>query len=596
MSNEVEEIKQKLDLAEIIGSYIPVLRAGGANMKARCPFHQEKTPSFYISRDRQMWHCFGCGEGGDLFTFIMKMEGLDFRDALALLAERAGVKLPNYKPEEVSERRRVLDALTLAARFYAALLESAHEAAPAREYLAKRGVDAAMIQTFGLGFAPAEWDSLTRALGRRGVVPLDLEKAGLALRSERGRGHYDRFRGRIMFPIRDPNGQTIGFTGRVLDPEAKEAKYVNTPQTLAYNKSTALYGIDEARGAIRAADLAVIVEGNMDVVACHQIGEKNTVAASGTALTAEQLRLLGRYTQNLAIAFDADSAGAAAARRGIGLAIEQGFNVRVIRIPENGGKDPDDCIKKDPALWRQAVAKAEHYMDYLIAVIAGGQDLNDPATAGKVGGELLVEVERIPDALEKSRWLGRLASLFNTSEAVLREKLAKLGVKKSSGPKAAGAATEPTKNQAKSRYQLLSESFLALVFAKPELAKSVISALPAEALDGPDLQTLYKQAVGEYTKHGNFQPPPLSAAAAARPEFAQLCRELLLLGERDYAGLPALEAEAELRTLTRALRESWKTRRLEGLAKQMREAEAKGDLEKVSKLEQAVREIMLSQD
>ncbi len=596
MGNEVEEIKQKLDLGEVIGSYIPVLRAGGANLKARCPFHQEKTPSFYISRDRQMWHCFGCGEGGDLFTFIMKMEGLDFRDALALLAERAGVKLPNYKPEEVSERRRVLDALSLAARFYAALLESAREAAAAREYLAKRGVDTAMIQTFGLGFAPAEWDALTRALDKRGVAPADLEKAGLALRSERGRGHYDRFRGRIMFPIRDPNGQVIGFTGRVLDPEAKEAKYVNTPQTLAYNKSAALYGIDEARGAIRAADRAVVVEGNMDVVACHQIGEKNTVAASGTALTAEQLRLLGRYTQNIAIAFDADSAGAAAARRGIGLAIEQGFNVRVIRVPEGGGKDPDDCIKKDPQLWRNAVAKAEHYMEYLIDVIAGGEDLRDPVTAGKVGGELLGEVERIPDAIEKSRWLQRLASLFNTSEAVLQEKMAKLGSKKSSGAPMAGTSPPTVKNQAKSRYRLLSESFLALVLVRPELAKNVISTLSAEALAGSELQTLYKQAVGEYTKHGNFQLPPLTAATAALPELAKSSRELLLLGERDYVGLPAPEAEAELRTLVQALRENWKTRRLEDFAKQMREAEAAGDLEKVSKLEQAVREIMISRD
>lgn len=599
MSAEVEEIKKRLDIAETIGAYMPLVRAGGANMKARCPFHQEKTPSFYISRDRQMWHCFGCGEGGDIFTFVMRIEGLEFRDALRLLADKAGVKLPDWKPEASSEWRRLLDALALSQRFFAAMLADAPQAAHAREYVAKRGISDETRKAFGIGYAPAEWDGLLRALVKRGVAPLDIEKAGMVVRRERGSGHYDRFRDRLMFPIRDVNGQTLGFTGRVLQPDAKEAKYVNTPQTAIYDKSSALYGIDLARQSIRERDLAVLVEGNVDVISCHQAGFTNVVAASGTALTEEQLRLLGRFTRNLSIAFDADSAGAAAARRGMDLALAQGFTVRVITLPEGAGKDPDDCVRKDPELWRQAVEGSVHVMEYLIRRLTAGKRLDDPVAKRTVGNELLAEIARLPDAIEQSHWLQRVSSLISVPESVLREQMAKVsasaGARKpvqqtpGAAPAASAAPAAPAGRDA-----LTAKTFMAILFAKPEMAKDFIGNTPIEAIPEGPLRDLYTVAVAGYTQGGMFPPQEIPGQDGAVADTAgALLRELLLLGERDYAPLASREAEAELTRIAASLRENWRKRRLEALKLRMDEAERSGDAELVSRIEQEVRELML---
>jgi len=610
MSNEVEEIKKRLDIVEVIGAYVPLVRGGGANMKARCPFHQEKTPSFYISKDRQMWHCFGCGEGGDVFTFVMKMDGLDFRDALHQLAEKAGVKLPEFKPEEASERRRLLDALSLSQKFFAALLAEAPQAAHAREYVKRRGLAPETVEAFGLGYAPAEWDGLMRALTKRGIKPIDIEKAGMAVRNERG-GHYDRFRDRLMFPIRDVNGQVTGFTGRVLQPDAKEAKYVNTPQTAIYDKSLALYGIELARQSIRETDLAVVVEGNVDVISCHEAGFTNTVAASGTALTVEQLRLISRFTRNIAIAFDADSAGAKAARRGLDLALAEGFDVRVITLPEGAGKDPDDCIRKDPEIWRGAVAGAVHFMDYLIASLTAHQDLDDPTVKKNLGQELLSEISKLPDAILKMHWLQRVGSLLNMPETVLMEEMARSGgdkpasqyasrpVASSQSPVdgAGSTAHSPLStihSPAPDRDHLLARIFLAILFVKPELASSVVFDLPAETLPEGDLRGLYTAAVAGYTQTGKFLPPDFEGQVGAAASAAgALARELLLLGERDYAALPTRDAETELRSIAGSLRESWRKKRLSALLRRMTEAERANDHVLVRSIEQEVREIML---
>jgi DNA primase len=596
--NEVEEIKKRLDIAEVIGGYLALQRAGGANLKARCPFHQEKTPSFYVSRDRQMWHCFGCGEGGDLFSFVMKIEGLDFREALRLLADRAGVKLPEYRPEEVSERRRLMDALALSARFYSAFLKDAPQAGKAREYVSSRGIKPELAERFGIGYAPGEWDGLIRALGKRGVKPVELEKAGLVSRRERGSGYYDRFRDRLMFPIRDVNGQTVGFTGRVLDPEAKEAKYVNTPQTALYNKSAVLYGLDLARQSIRVADLAVVVEGNMDVITCHGAGFANTVAASGTALSEEHLRLLGRFTKNIAIAFDADSAGREAAKRGIDLAIRAGFSVRVITLPEGAGKDPDDCVKKDPELWRLAVSGARHYMDYLIEEAKRGVDLGEPLQKKKIGGELVTEMAKIPDAIEQTHWLQRVSSLINVSEAVLREEIEKVKPRKKEAGQDAGGEGSPAKRQtapvAPDRMELLGKSLIALLGAKPNLAGAVIPKIPDGFLPTGNLRELYNLAVSSYTQTGEFALgyPELGRDSETKDSDA-LRREILFLGERDYAPFSDREAEVELETIMSALSANWKKRRVEDFKRRMAEAERLGDREEVAKIEGEVKELML---
>jgi DNA primase len=361
---DTQTIKDKLDIVQIIGEYI-TLKKAGANWKANCPFHNEKSPSFMVQAEKQIWHCFGCSKGGDVFTFVQEIEGLDFRETLKLLAKRAGVELSkSYNETDSSERNRLLAINTAAAYFFHRMLLDMDASKPARDYLERRGMKAETVEAWQVGFVPDQWDLLTKYLLKKGHGINDLVTAGLTIKRDNadpasGRGYYDRFRGRVMFPICDVHGNVVGFTGRVLvETEFSGGKYVNTPQTPLYDKSRVLYGIHKAKTAIKSEDLAVLVEGQMDVIACHQAGMANVVAASGTALTAEQIKILKRYTTTVAMAFDADSAGQNAGKRGAGVALEEGMNVKVIQIPSGFAKDADECLKKDKAVWFKAVAGA----------------------------------------------------------------------------------------------------------------------------------------------------------------------------------------------------------------------------------------------
>ena len=284
----VEDIKSRLDIADAIQEYLPLKPAGTGSFKGLCPFHQEKSPSFFANRPRQSWHCFGCNEGGDVISFVMRMEGMDFREALEFLAQKTGVTLPSYNPEQQTLKRRLIELNDLAARWFQATLRNDPRAEVARKYLMSRGVDDLTADLWRLGFAPDSWDELTNALKSNGATDDELVQAGLAAKSDRGSGVYDRFRGRVMFPIADLHGRIVGFTGRIL-ADVKEAKYVNTPETHVYKKSAVLYGLDKAKGEIKKQGMAVIVEGNMDALSSHQFGVTNVVASSGTALTEDQL-------------------------------------------------------------------------------------------------------------------------------------------------------------------------------------------------------------------------------------------------------------------------------------------------------------------
>src|SRR3989339_70222 len=342
---DTQLIKEKLDIVQTIQEYVPLKKAG-IYYKAPCPFHREKTPSFMVNAEKQIWKCFGCSKGGDIFSFIQEMEGLDFPEALKLLADRAGVKIDSYRSEiDKSQKNRILDINQKAASFFHHILTEMEGANGAREYLDKRGLTKETIEKWQIGFVPDQWDLLTKYFLKKGIGIDDLVVAGLVIKKDvarAGQGFYDRFRGRIMFPIWDVHGNVVGFTGRVLvETENSGGKYMNTPQTLVYDKSRVIYGLDKAKTEIKAQDQVVLVEGQMDVVACHQAGMKNVVASSGTALTLEQIKLLKRYSSNIAMAFDGDSAGVAAAKRGVNIALGEGLNVKTIRIPEGKGKDPD---------------------------------------------------------------------------------------------------------------------------------------------------------------------------------------------------------------------------------------------------------------
>lgn len=415
------EIKSKLPVVDVVGETVSLKRAGTV-YKGLCPFHAEKTPSFIATPDRETWHCFGCGEHGDIFTFLMRRDGLDFREALARLAEKAGVELSEYTAREDRHKRRLREALEAAVAWYREVLLQARQAEGARAYLAERGLSEATLDQFSIGYALNNWEAMTKRLRAKGFSDADLIGAGLASPSTRG-GVYDRFRGRIIIPIRDASGRAIGLGGRIL-PDAEGPKYLNSPATPLFDKSRTLYGIDLAKGAIRREKLAVIVEGYTDVMAAHQAGFGNVVASLGTALTQGQVELANRYADAVALAYDVDLAGETATQRG--LLEELGpvvSKVRVIRIP--AGKDPDELIRTDPDGWRQAVTDAAELLPYFMQRAASEVDMRQAQGRSGYTRRMLDLLRRLPDRVEQDSYVPQLAQLAGIDERVLRDELSR---------------------------------------------------------------------------------------------------------------------------------------------------------------------------
>lgn len=435
----IDEVKQRIDIVELVGQYVSLQRAG-RNFKALCPFHSEKTPSFIVFPEQQSWHCFGaCASGGDVFTFVMKRENLEFSEALRLLAERAGVALSGPSDEQEDARRqRLREANEAAARYFHQALLSSSAGQVARDYLASRGLDEPTIEGFELGYAPSSWEALKEHLTGRGFSEEELLTAGLLVEGERG--PYDRFRGRLMFPIRDGQGRVVGFGARALDDGLP--KYLNTPQTPIFDKGALLYALDRAKEHIRRQELAVIVEGYMDVIAAHQHGLGNVVASMGTSLTERQVNLLKRYTRNLALALDADVAGSEATLRGVQVAADAldkmevpvpdwrgiirhqealAADIKVIPLPS--GKDPDQVIRSDPHFWQQLVAQATPVLDHLFGAVTSKLDMSQPRQRSQAVSELLPLVAAVPDQVVRAHYLQRLARLAQVDEETLRLQL-----------------------------------------------------------------------------------------------------------------------------------------------------------------------------
>ena len=407
----VAEVKARLDLVEVIGGYVTLHRAG-RELSGLCPFHAEKTPSFTVSPERQVWYCHGCHEGGDLFKFIEQIERIDFRQALELLADRAGVELetgPHAGRGAGRKRRRSIELNTKAQAYYQHVLWASPAGARGRALLEERGVDEPMARKFGIGFAPAGGageDALARYLtGKGGAEVEELVDAGLAHPPQRGRTR-DRFRDRLVFPIRDDRGEVLGFGGRALG-DAKP-KYLNSPDSSAYHKSVAIFGIDLARNAITREKTALIVEGYFDVIAAHAAGVESTVASSGTALTREQVHSLGRIAETLILCFDGDDAGRSATTRAVDVTAAEGLQARICRLPL-GAKDPDELVRRDPAAFLQAIAEAppawQVLLDAALAVGEGGS-----VDARRAAAERAVSVlARIPEATTRELYLQQAA-------------------------------------------------------------------------------------------------------------------------------------------------------------------------------------------
>lgn len=459
-SSPIEEIKGRLDIVEVISQYIK-LQKSGANYKAPCPFHSEKKGSFFVSSAKQIWHCFGCQKGGDMFGFVKEIEGVEFGDALRILAGRAGVELKKQTPEALqlkTERERLYDACELAAKFYEKQLKASRAGLEAKQYLMSRGLSEQSIRDWRIGYAPDAWHGLGNFLASGGLGSQEIEKAGLAIRSEAGSFH-DRFRGRIMFPIFDLNSQVVGFGGRIAKTKNQdEAKYINTPGTMLYDKSRILYGLNFSKVEIKKKNACILVEGYTDVIMSCQAGISNVVSSSGTALTPFQLKIMKRYTDNLVLGYDMDLAGDTANKRGIDLALNEGFNVRVARPPYEG-KDPADVIFENPEEWKKAVENTKSIMEYYFENALALNDCVAPEGKKAVINILLPSIKKMDNQVERSYWLQKLSRDLDVREEDLRQELKKI---KDSPKEAVSEAAVPKAAQ-KTRIELMEERLLVLI-------------------------------------------------------------------------------------------------------------------------------------
>jgi DNA primase len=461
-SSSIEEIKSRLDIADVVGSVVQ-LRKSGRSLKGLCPFHAEKTPSFYVFPESGTWHCFGCGEGGDVFSFLMKRENLEFGEALRELAGRAGVTLarPTETAAARDEHERLFQVLEASALYYQSLLVS-EVGRVAREYLARRQVSEESQRLFAIGFASESSVALQRFLAEKGFSVEDMLAAGVVGRGERG-DIYDLLRGRVVFPIRDGEGRAIALAGRAM-ADAVQPKYLNTPQTVLFDKGASLYALDLAREGIRQHGQAVIVEGYLDAIAAHQHGFKNVVATMGTAVTEQHLSLLKRGTSEILLALDADRAGQAAALRALEVA-NRALGLDVIPVPTrqgrvsyqrhpaarrqmkvialDAGKDPDDVIHEDPQRWHSLVASAKPVVDFVLELLQERYDLRSDEGVRAAADEALQAISLLPDPIDRSRYVQRLSARLRVDEAALAERLRRVGQTQRIASAASSKASAP---------------------------------------------------------------------------------------------------------------------------------------------------------
>lgn len=587
----VDEIKQKIDIADLISEYFP-LKQAGANFKARCPFHQERTPSFMVSRERQIFKCFGCGEGGDIFKFIMKMEGMEFGDALRFLAKKAGVELKRQNPQLQTKRAKLQEICELASQFYHQAFLGSRSGQIARDYVKERKIDDLMIDQFRLGFAPDRWGELYKFLKRKGYNDADILDSGLVVKkqSQAAKSFFDRFRHRLIFPIWDAHHHVIGFGGRIL-PGFKflngeePSKYINTPQTFLYDKSRVLYGLNFAKSEIRRQKKTILVEGYMDVIASHQAGVTNAVAASGTALTFYQIQLLKRFSENVVLAFDMDLAGDSATKRGIDLAVSLGLNVKIARGVE--GKDPDEFIRsKGKEAWQKASDNAFSIMDYYFTSTLKNLDKNNVDDKKKAAAVLLSNIANLPNPIEQTHYLQKLAREISVPEEDLRESFEahKKRVKKFEAKEIGEVISLEAKKD-----DLLLVELLSLILKHPRALDYVKSKLSEDYLEG-DFKILYKKALEEYNEEQEINFDEFSRKLKkSNPNLAPKLGEIYLYSEKEEAVSLDLEKEAE-RLTCRYVKEVLKEK-LQGMEKKMMEAEQQGDKEKIKNLSFAFNQI-----
>ena len=558
MQDAKEEVRARLNIEDVIGEYVQLKRAG-RNLKGLSPFTDERTPSFMVSPEKQIWHDFSSGKGGDIFTFVMLVEGMDFRQALEHLARKAGVDLSLFSGGDgrtAKRRARAREALKLAANFYQ---QNLVKNPIALEYaVKKRRLNRQTIGDFIIGYAPDRGDALTKALEKRGFSRRELADAGLV-----NRFGGDLFRGRMMVALSDGSGEVVGFTGRIIRNDPRAPKYLNTPQTLLFDKSRHIFGLYQAKEAIRKSDAAVIVEGNLDVVSSHQAGVKNVVATAGTAMTLQHLKALSRLAGRIRVAFDGDRAGVSATERAINLAQEIGVELEVVSLPDDV-KDPDELIQKDAVLWKAAVERAQPAVDWVIARHAEMEDLATAEGKRRFSTTALRIVRGLKDPVEQEHYLAVISKKTGASITALKAKLA--------GERMVNQQLRKTKIDKEKPHPVQDETedMLAGLAASEKTLRRWLAAISGEMLESDNA----RQLIGYLRENLDID---LSNIPKALQKIDQYVKIVQLKSESRYANWEQKSLDEEMARLVRQITIKHRENQKNQLLTQLREAEAAGD-------------------
>ena len=557
----IQEIKDKLPILDVVQDFVQLKKAG-TNYKGLCPFHNEKSGSFMVSPSKQIWHCFGCGLGGDIFEFIKQIENVEFAEALKILADRAGVELkkPTVQQIQAGEKKDVLYEINAAAaKYFAKVLWDSNAGAEALSYLRKRGLSDQTTKNWMLGYAPDDFHYLENYLSKS-FDKQDIEQAGLIIKSDKGGSAYakasadkyfDRFHDRVMFPIVNLHGQTVGFTGRLLHDKPNTGKYVNSPETPIYNKSQIIFGLYQGKNAIRKESRAIVVEGNMDVIACHQVGFTQTVATSGTAMTELQLLTLQRFTNNLVFAFDSDAAGSTATKRALELALAQGFNVKIANL--GGAKDPDELIHRGIGLWEKAVEGADNYVDFFFDQTFKQYDATKVDDKREITKELAPLIYRVSDPVTKAHYIRKLANGINVAENSIWDIINKLSM-----PKPVRAAIKQDRH--KMRREVLIDQLLGLSLSQKN-PQFLGQFKPQDMGERAEIYQLISQ-----------NEPDLERLSKAYPNLASELELLVFAAEIDLKE-QGQDPSAELPKIAEQLKQMLLRSRMQELSEQIKNAE-----------------------
>lgn len=575
MQDAKEEVRSRLNIEDVVGEYVQLKRAG-RNFKGLSPFSGERTPSFFVSPDKHIWHDFSSNKGGDVFAFVMEVEGMDFRQALEHLARKAGVDLSMYEnkgnQEIARKKKRLLEAHMWAARYYQqSLLSNQH----AIEYVfKKRGLSKQIVQEFMIGYAPTTGNALVQFLTKKGFTKKELADGGLT-----NRYGGDMFRGRMTVPLMDGSGQVIGFTARIIIDDPKAPKYLNTPQTLLYDKSRHVFGLSQAKEAIRTEDYAVIVEGNLDVVSSHQAGIRPVVATAGTAMTEYHLRALARLSGNVRLAFDGDKAGLAATERAIPIAQAVGVELTIITL-QGDAKDPDELIQQDPNLWRQSIDAAQPVVDWVLGQYKAREDITTAAGKRRFTDAALTVVRSLRDAVERDHYLQMISEYTGASLDALVSKLNDTAAPEEKRLKpVAKTSSKPTADEA-----LYQDTIMAIALIDPAVHE-LLSEVTADMFAGDERQKLAQYFITHPGKIFTETPKELQS-------IDTYVKIVLLKADERYATWSDKDRYYETATLIRRIITEHKKQQKEQFDRQLRDAEEEGDEVKVAAIREQLSKLI----